>query len=253
MPQLVDTHAHIHFPNYGIDLETVFKDADAADVAQIVCVGTTAEDSQIAVNFSKDKANCVATVGLHPHDAKTGKAALEELSKLVTEPKVVAVGECGLDFYYNHSPKPEQETALRYQIELALKHDKPLIFHVRDAFEDFFRITGDYPNARGVVHSFSSTVKDLEPVLERGFYVGLNGIMTFTKDAAQLEAARKVPIDKLLLETDCPFLTPAPKRGTINEPANAKIIAQFLAELRGESFDTLAEMTTNNAKELFRL
>lgn len=250
---LVDTHAHIHFPDYPISSAEVFAHAEKADVTKILCVGTTDKDSRLAVEFVKDKDNCAATVGLHPHDAKKGKPALDKLAELAAANTAVAIGECGLDFYYQHSPKKEQEAALRFQIELAQQHKLPLIFHVRDAFQDFFRIVDEYKGVVGVVHSFSSTVADLEPVLERGFCVGLNGIMTFTKDAAQLEAAKKVPLDKLLLETDCPFLTPVPKRGTINEPANVRLIAEFLANLRGEDFKTLANTTSQNAIKLFNL
>ena len=278
---LVDTHAHIHFKDYlrhvrsGINQERLGEEfsvsamlerASAAGIEKIICVGTSYEDSRLAVDFVPGHDNCVATVGLHPHDAKQGRLALDRLAKLINSPKVVAVGECGLDYYYSHSPKADQQAALRFQIELALAHNKPLIFHVRDApnhpsgggatgqaFDDFFRIIDEYQEVRGVVHSFSSTIDNLEPVLKRGFYIGLNGIMTFTQAGGQLAAAKQVPLDKLVLETDCPFLTPAPKRGTINEPANVKIIAQFLANLRGEAFETLAKATTKNAKELFKL
>ena len=180
-------------------------------------------------------------------------AALETVKTLATNPKVVAIGECGLDYYYNHSSKEDQLAAFKFQIELAQHAGKPLIFHVREAFDDFFEVVDSYQNLSGVVHCFTADITTMNKVLERGFYIAFNGIMTFTKDQSQLEAAKACPIDKMLLETDCPFLTPAPHRGQRNEPANIKVIAEFLADLRGESFEQLSTATTKNAETLFRI
>jgi TatD DNase family protein len=168
-------------------------------------------------------------------------------------PKVVAAGEIGLDFYKNYAPKLEQEKALRLQIEAALPSGLPFIFHVRDGWLDFWRIFDEYKNLRGVIHSFSSGTKQLNAALSRGLYVGLNGIMTFTKDEAQLEAARQVPLNKLLLETDAPFLTPAAFRGQVCEPKHVVAVAEFLAGLRGQSVSQLSAATTDNAVKLFKL
>lgn len=167
--------------------------------------------------------------------------------------KVVAVGECGLDYFYSHSPREEQIQAFETQIVLALEHSLPMIFHVRDAFEDFWPVFDAHPGMTGVVHSFSATTKELDEILKRGLYVGLNGIMTFTSRDDQLAAARAVPLEKLLLETDAPFLTPVPFRGKINEPKYVREVAHFLAALRGESLATLAGQTTRNAKKLFNI
>lgn len=248
---LVDTHAHIHQKDYRLDPKTVLANAKAAGVELILCVGTDADDSELAINLAAKHASCMATVGLHPHDAKLGAKAYAKLKKLAKKPQVVAVGECGLDYFYEHSPKSAQVEALHEQIQLGLEQGLPFIFHVRDAFEDFFSIIDQYQNIRGVVHSFSSTQQQLAQILKRGLYVGLNGIMTFTKDQQQLEAAKAVPTDKLLLETDSPFLTPTPYRGTVNQPANVVVVAEFLANLRDETFEELAEATTTNAHNLF--
>ena len=167
--------------------------------------------------------------------------------------KIVAIGECGLDYYYSHSPKAEQIELLHFQLGLAQKHDLPLIFHVREASDDFWPIFDQYKGVQGVIHSFSATRKDLDHILSRGLYVGLNGIMTFTKDTAQLEAAKAVPLTSLLLETDAPFLTPNPHRGTICEPKHIRVIAEFLAELRGEDLAEVASITTKNAQGLFKI
>lgn len=250
---LVDTHSHIHFDDFAPDADEVIARSVEAGVGKILCVGTTAEDSEKAVRFVQDRDNCWATVGLHPHDASAGQPALGRLAKLVREPKVVGVGECGLDFYRNLSPREEQERALRFQIELALEHGKALVFHVREAFPEFFKIVDDYEIARAVVHCFTAGMAEMEQAVDRGFDVALNGIMTFTRDERQLEAARRVPLERLVLETDCPFLTPVPHRGRRNEPAYTRLTAEFLANLRGERLEDLAEATTNNAQKLFKI
>src|SRR3989344_521209 len=166
---------------------------------------------------------------------------------------LVAIGETGLDYHYMHSPKLAQEKLLRFQIDLALEHDLPLIFHIREAYKDFWRIFDEYKGLRGVVHSFSSNTHDLDEILSRGLYVGLNGIITFTSSQEQLEAAKAVPIDKLLLETDAPFLTPVPWRGTICQPKHLRDTAKFLAGLRDASMEEIAKVTTQNACNLFAL
>lgn len=250
---LIDTHAHLHFELYQDSLDEVMARALEAGVEKIVTVGIDERDSRLAVLLAGRYENVFASVGLHPHEAKNGEPALAKLADLAGSPNVVAIGECGLDYYRNLSEKSDQEKAFRYQVELALRLDKSLIFHVRDAFEDFFRIIGDYPEARGVVHSFSSDQATAEKLVEKGFYIGLNGIMTFTKDQAQLEAARSIPNEKLVLETDAPFLSPAPNRGKTNEPASIKEIAKFLADLRSVGIDELSAQTTANASSILGL
>jgi len=250
---LIDTHCHIHMANYQLAPDAVIQSAGAAGVEQMICVGTDAADSQRAVAFVADKPSCRASVGLHPHDAKSGPKSLKLIAALAARPKVVAIGECGLDYYYQHSPKNEQETALRNQIELALKHKLPLIFHIRSAFADFWPIFDSYSGVRGVVHSFSAGLTELEQILSRGLMVGLNGIMTFSSDQDQLTAARAVPLDRLVLETDAPFLTPVPHRGKVNEPRYVALVAEFLANLRQEAVEDVQKSTTKNAAELFKL
>lgn len=165
---------------------------------------------------------------------------------------VVAVGECGLDYFYNHSNKKDQEKALRFQIELALKNDLPLIFHVRDAFDNFWPIFDSYKNVKGVLHSFTDSETNMHKAIERGLYIGVNGIITFTK-ASQLKMYKNIPLSNLLLETDSPFLTPVPYRGKPNEPANVVLVAHFLAQLKGEKVETIFDASTQNAKTLFRV
>lgn len=252
--KFVDTHCHLHFDKFGADRDEIYKNAQAAGVSRMICVGTTIEDSQTAIDFVQDKPGLWASAGIHPHDAKNvvdlqGPA----LHKLMEKPKVVAVGEIGLDYYKSTIPRELQQEALHAQIKAGLEKGLPFIFHVRDAWSDFWEVFDCYCDITGVVHSFSSGAKQLEAALSRDLYVGLNGIMTFTKDQAQLEAARRVPLDRLLLETDAPFLAPKPFRGEVCEPKHVVKVAQFLAGLRNEPIEELAAATTANAIKLFRL
>ena len=254
--EFVDTHCHIHFVDFPLDPEAVMKDAAAAGVTRLIVVGCTLGDSRMAVEFAARHENVWAAIGLHPHEGAKyvhDDEALQSFRSLASSPKVVAIGEIGLDYYYEHSPKDDQIKLLRFQLDVAKEHNKPVIFHVRDAFQDFWPIFDSYQGLRGVIHSFSSTTEDLDQILARGLYVGLNGIMTFTKKPEQLAAAKAVPLEKLVLETDAPFLTPAPFRGKICESKYVRVTGEFLSQLRGESLEDLAAATTVNAKELFSL
>lgn len=254
--QLVDTHCHIHDGDYPLAIDEVMLHAADQGVSRLICVGTDEKSSGQAVAFVQDKPNCWASIGLHPHDATAGEASFAALAALFEHPaaqKIVAVGECGLDYFYDNSPRDDQEKMLRVQIELALEHGLPMIFHVREAFDDFWPVFDSYEGIRGVVHSFTDTQKNLEELLARGLYVGVNGIATFTKNEDQKKMFRNIPLERLLLETDAPFLTPVPKRGTMNEPANVWLVAKFLAELRGQAIEDLARTTTQNAQKLFSL
>lgn len=266
----VDTHCHIQeagpevgdafvqdkWAKAGITSPTgPIERAVAAGVTRMICVGCTLRDSQLAVTLAQQQPNCWASIGIHPHEAKDHLTPEVQatFAALATQKRVVAIGECGLDYYYNHSSKADQLSLLEFQLGLAQKQGLPLIFHVRDAFDDFWPVFDQFKGLQGVIHSFSSSTQDLEQILSRGLYVGLNGIMTFTKDASQLEAAKQVPLDSLLLETDAPFLTPSPYRGKICEPEHVRVTGAFLAKLRGEDPAALAAATTANARKLFNL
>jgi TatD DNase family protein len=254
--ELVDTHCHLNFDKYGSALPQVLKRAEGAGVARMICVGTTLADSRAAIDLAAGHDNIWATAGIHPHDAEsfvTSPTAKADYSKILNKSSICAAGEMGLDYYKNYSSREAQQQALRLQIEVALPIGLPFVFHVREAWEDFWEILDEYRNIKGVIHSFSSTPQHLEEALARGLYIGLNGIMTFTADHRQLAAAKAVPKERLVLETDAPFLTPAPERGKICEPRHIKNVAEFLAQLRSEPLQELAEYTTNNALRLFGL
>lgn len=291
MTELFDTHCHIHSIGMGnddftakkwsdsgvADADEVIESAHEAGVGKLICVGTGLEDSRRAIDFTQSRDNCYAAVGVHPHNAQScfGErlsgssskrlfrrdldnsitAALAPLesrgSKNPKVSKVVAIGEVGLDYYREHSPKTDQIRLLEFFLEQAVRADLPVIFHVREAHKDFWPIVDNFKEIRGVLHSFSATTRELEEGLKRDLHIGLNGIMTFTGDKSQLDAAKAVPLGRLLLETDAPYLTPQPFRGKICKPEHTLDIAKFLAELRGERLEELAEKTTSNACDLF--
>lgn len=263
---LFDTHCHIHeaegdspvaekWHKHDVrDPDELVREAIAAGVSRLMIVGCTVQDSEAAVRFAVHHDTCYASIGVHPHEAEptlADQALMQRFEALAAGPGVTAIGECGLDYFYTHSPKSDQLKVLRWQLELAATHGKPLIFHVREAFEDFWPVFDDFTGLTGVLHSFTATQADLEQAMSRGLYIGLNGIMTFTKDEAQLEMAKAVPADRLVLETDAPYLTPNGFRGKINRPAYVRHTAAFLAGLRGEPLETLAATTTANARRLF--
>lgn len=275
MIELFDTHCHTHelvrkltpvYDKWHSDgerrtAESVLAVANKAGVNRMLCIGTTLADSELAVEFAARHEGLWASVGIHPHEASTHlstevKQRFAELLRAVpVDRKIVAVGECGLDYFYGHSPREDQIDLLKFQIELALEHDLPLSFHVREAFDDFWPIFESYhgANIRGVLHSFTDSVANLEKAVKHGLYFGVNGIATFAKKEENLVTYRTIPQHLLLLETDAPFLTPVPFRGKICESKHVRVTAEFLAGLRGETLDHIAATTTANARALFNV
>lgn len=249
---LIDTHCHIHEARYPLDIGDVLARAHHAGVNQMVCVGTNEQSSREAVAFAGNHEHVYAAVGVHPHDTKEGYADIRSLLTK-TDEEIVAVGEIGLDYFYMHSPREVQIAALEEQLQWALDVDLPVIFHVREAFDDFWSIFDNFHGIRGELHSFTDTVANLEAGLARGLLVGVNGISTFTKDEVQKQLFASIPLSSLLLETDAPFLTPAPYRGTVNEPAYVREVAEHMAHLRGVSLEVVATWTSRNARALFAL
>lgn len=247
---LVDTHCHIH-ESYELPIKEVLERAAEAGVDEYICVGTSEKSSQEAIDFAENNKGAYAVIGVHPHDTKDGYAKIASLAG--TSDKIVAVGEVGLDYFYTHSPREVQMQALEAQIEVALKHNLPIVFHVREAFDDFWPIFDAHPGIRGVLHSFTDSSENLQKALQKGLYIGVNGISTFTKDETQKATFDSIPLDRLLIETDAPFLTPAPFRGKVNEPAYVKLVAEYHANRRGISLEEIAEATTANARALFTL
>lgn len=245
---LIDTHCHIHESDYPLPLADVLQHAHENGVDKMICVGTSEASSVDAVRMAQEYNHIFASVGVHPHDTKDGYGQIAELAKQ----GAIAVGEIGLDYYYNHSPREVQIAALEAQIQIALDNNLPIIFHVREAFDDFWPLFDNFHGIRGVLHSFTDSQENLDQAFARGLYVGINGISTFTKDPVQQKMYAAIPLEKMLLETDAPFLTPTPYRGTINEPAFVSEVAKFHAKIRGIQPEDVAVATTTNATTLFR-
>ncbi len=250
---VIDSHCHLHDSEFYPEArEEVYRQSIEAGVAMI-CVGTNVRSSLEAVEFAQTHEHCYAVVGIHPHEAKDNDVA--EIRRLVVQYRgdIVGIGEIGLDYYYDHSPRDVQQQALREQLQIAQDFELPVSFHIREAFQDFWPIYDEFPGMPGVMHSFTDTQANLQQGLNRGLYVGINGISTFTKDEDQQALYRDAPLDKILLETDAPFLTPKPFRGTMNLPAYVVEVAASQAMLKGVPLDDVVRTTTANARSLFRI
>lgn len=270
IPTFTDTHCHIHEESYA-DSEAAYRRALEAGVSRMICVGTDAKSSQEAVEFAAGHSQAWAAVGLHPHDAKDGLAQLEIIVSLLKSArqladqhpksnKIVAIGEIGLDYFYEYSPREQQIEMLQAQLQLAVEYDLPVIFHVREAsspegrtsvWSDFWPIFDSFKGLRGVLHSFTDNLSNMEKGLSRGLLIGVNGIATFAKDTQ--DVYRAIPGDKMLLETDAPYLTPIPHRGTVNEPALLKHVAEHIANLQSINLQELSRATEASATHLFHL
>lgn len=267
---LIDSHCHIHdrgtynyafshqqvgkkllkkYPDLPHEIndftpEKIIARAHEAGVSKMICIGTSHEDSLAARDFATSHADdgIFWSYGIHPDEADNANAA-----SLASSPALVAIGEVGLDYRGGESNRTAQLKLFEEMLQLAEDNNLPLIFHVRDAFDDFFAMLKNFPNARGVVHSFSDSPENLKKSLDQNFYIGVNGLATFAPEIPL------PPLERTLLETDAPFLTPAPFRGTINEPAHVQDVCAYLSKVMGESEAKIAEITTKNAEQLFKI
>jgi TatD DNase family protein len=249
----VDTHCHIHDNEFfePNEAEAVHQRALSEGVAML-CVGTDQPDSRAAVEFATKHQDTWAIVGVHPHEATHG---VEGIGVILSEKhkKVVGIGEIGLDFFYDHSPRESQIAALEQHLQWAMDYDLPISFHVREAFDDFWPIFDNFRGLRGVLHSFTDSQQNVDKAFERGLYIGVNGISTFTKKAEQREMFASLPLEKIVVETDAPFLTPVPFRGTINEPSYVVKVAEHIAALKSVPVEVVCDVTTTNARRLFAI
>ena len=252
---LFDSHAHLDDEKFDSDRDEMLARAAAAGVTNMLCAGADMESSARAVALAKKHAGVYASVGMHPHDARLMvNDDYDQLAVWAQEKKVVAIGEIGLDYYYNHSPRDIQQKVFIRQLDLARQLHKPIIIHDRDAHGDILRIVQNEGKAiPGVFHCFSGSVEMMREVLKLGFYVSIAGPVTFPKSVKLKEVAAAAPLERLLVETDCPYLTPHPHRGKRNEPAFVRLVAEEVANLRGMELEALAAATTANAKRLFAI
>ena len=249
---LVDTHCHIHEQSYPLDIGDTLRRAYEAGVSRMICVGTSEHSSKEAIAFAANHEQVYVAIGVHPHDTKEGYERIPEFARTHSS-SLVAIGEIGLDYFYTHSPREVQIAALEVQLQTALDNELPVIFHVREAFDDFWPIFNNFSGLRGVLHSFTDAKENLEIALSKGLYVGVNGISVFTKDDAQREMFDAIPLENILFETDAPFLTPPPYRGKVNEPAYVKVVAQHHADRRRIPLEEIATRSSANATSLFAL
>ncbi|MFH1830091.1 MAG: TatD family hydrolase [Pseudomonadota bacterium] len=255
---MIDTHTHVTFPEFDDDREEVLSRAWEAGLEFLIAVGAgQGLDGNIkAIELAKKHDRIFATVGVHPHDAKEMTDGwIAKLEKLAAHKKVVAIGEIGLDYHYMHSPKEVQIARLRDLLALAKRVDKPIIIHARDAHEDVWRemTEAGVPSRGGVFHCFSGDVEFAKKVVDAGFHISIPGVVTFKNARVLQEVVAEIPLERLLLETDCPYLAPVPFRGKRNEPAYVVEVAKKIAEIKGLAFEDVSRVTTLAAKRLFSL
>ena len=253
-----DSHAHLHPENYNRDVDAVIKRSFDANVNTIINIGAGYgfEGNLVALKISAEYENIYPTIGVHPHDAKiVDDNMLSELEKMMILKEVKAVGESGLDYHYNYSEKADQIRVFKEHIKLANKIKKPLIIHCRNAHDEVLSILEKEYNAEipGIVHCFSGDVEIANKYLEFGFYISIPGIVTFKKAQDMQQVAKMVPLNKLLVETDCPYLAPVPYRGKKNEPAYVAHTVKKIAEIKGKDTLDIAKITSENAIKVYML
>lgn len=255
---LIDSHAHIQGKEYAGEVDAVIARAREAGIDKIIAVGGAGEMSSNheAVELADSHENVHATVGMHPHDAKdVGPEELKSLRDLTGHPKVIAVGEAGLDYYYSHSPQNIQRRVFTEFIHLSRQTGLPLVVHERDAANDaaqLLRSEGD-GDVAGVIHCFTGNYEAACAYLDLGFYLSFTGIITFKNADPLRQVLRQVPLDRIFVETDSPYLTPVPHRGKRNEPAYVRLVAEAMANIKGVSVEEIAQITTRNVGELFKI
>jgi TatD DNase family protein len=250
---LTDSHCHLFYDEIFQDIDNVLIRSKNLGVNRFICVGTNINDSLLSLDISKKYENVYCSAGIHPHDSQNvDKDYIQQIELMMNSNKMIAVGEIGLDYFRNISSKKSQIKVFNELLQLADKIDKPVIFHNRDADEDIIEILSSYPNVTGVSHCFSSTLSTAKKLLDIGYYISFSGNLTF-KNSNLPSVAKYLPLDRLLVETDSPYLSPEPFRGKPNEPGRTRYVAEKLAEIHNTSFDTIVEQTTKNINKLFSI
>ena len=250
-----DTHCHLQYDD-NLSPDEAVSGAKQAGVDRLITVGTDVESSQRCIDFADQFDNVWATVGLHPHHADVGAGGIEELLPVdgIGATRVVGIGECGLDYFYEHSPRDAQRDAFSHHIELAHRYDLALVIHTRGAWDDTFDVLVDLGvPERTVFHCFTGGVPEVTRCLETGAVISFSGIVTFKKADDVREAAMYCPLDRMVVETDSPYLAPVPHRGSSNQPAMVTLVGERIAQLKGCDVEDLAAATSANAQALFRL
>ena len=255
----IDSHAHLGSPDFDQDRSATLERAKLAQVERILAIGSGSETAALdaVIKLAEEFPHLDASVGIHPHDAKLATSQdFDRLKKLASHPKVVAWGEIGLDFHYNHSPPEAQRTVFIQQLVLAQETHLPIIIHTREAEAETLQILKQYWSSSGlggILHCFSGTLEMAEECIQMGFMVSFSGMLTFPKAQEIRDVAKKIPLERLLIETDSPFLAPIPYRGRRNEPAYMVETAKSLAQLRSLSLEAVGEITAGNYGRFFKL
>ncbi len=247
---LIDTHAHIYYEDFAQRIEEVIQSASDNGVEKIITVGVDLKSSEECIKLAEKFPSVFATCGYHPHEAvKAPKRYLYELENMAAHPKVVAIGEMGLDYHYNFSDPKIQQKVYREQLELAVALQLPAVVHCRNSDDDILQGINESACENGVIHCFASNVEFAEKILETGFYISFTGMITFVKELE--EVVIEIPLERMMVETDSPYLSPKPHRGKKNEPKNVLHVAEKIAELKEIDLEEVAESTTETAMNLF--
>ncbi|MEA1881320.1 MAG: TatD family hydrolase [Candidatus Marinimicrobia bacterium] len=250
---LIDTHCHLYYEDLKNDLQGVMSRAAELGVTRFICVGTNIQDSGECLSITENNDNIFASAGVHPHDAKdVSDGYIDDIYELMEYERMIAVGEMGLDYFRNISNPDIQKKVFRQQMEVAQDLNHPVIFHNRDADADVIEVLSEYPEVIGVAHCYSSNLETAKAFLEMGYYISFSGNLTF-KNSHLPEVAKEIPLNRVLVETDSPYLSPVPHRGKPNEPGRTRFVAEKLAEIHELPFEEIAKHTTENAVELFRI
>ena len=248
--KLIDSHAHLNNEQFDEDREEVLNRIKE-QLEFAVNIGYDLPSSKVSVDYANKYDFIYATVGIHPVDIEGYNEETEkELEELAKNDKVVAIGEIGLDYYWMTQPKEFQKEIFRKQMELARRVGKPVVIHSRDAMEDTLEILKEFPDVGGVFHCYPGSVESAREVIDR-YYLGIGGVLTFKNAKKLVEVVENIPMDKLILETDCPYMTPVPNRGKRNEPIYVQYVAEKIAELKGITFDEVVKYTNENTKKVY--
>ena len=253
-PWFFDSHAHYDQRRFAEDQKELLASMADHGIGRIMNIGCDLESSLKSVRLAEEYDFIYAAVGSHPDDAaNVDDVLIERYRNLAGREKVMAIGEIGLDYYYEDVPRAKQQEAFRLQMALAAELDLPVIIHQRDAYEDALKIVDEFPTVKGVFHCFSGSLEYAKEVVKRGYYMGFTGVITFKNARKAVEVAQWAPLDKLLLETDCPYMAPEPYRGRRSDSTMIPKMAEKIAELRGLSVEQVAKLTRENALRLFRM
>ncbi len=251
---LFDTHAHLNDPAFDPDREELMAGLADKGIGLVMNAGCSLESSRDIIRMAEQYPWLYASVGSHPDSAdEVNETVIEEYRALCHHEKVKAIGEIGLDYYYEDIPREIQKQAFRMQMELAKEVGLPVIIHEREAHDDGMRIVKEFPTVKGVFHCYSGSAEMARQLVNMGWYIGFTGVLTFKNARKAVETAASIPLDRIVLETDCPFMTPEPYRGKRNDPGYLPKMAEKLAEIRGLSVEEAIQITTENAKRLYRI